>query len=214
MNSMRSKLLALVLVMAIAGLVLASAEERAALSRGTAPSSTLTLLGAVQSACQRRRVLRRGDKRANSLSWRWRRDPPSGPSSRGHAVVNVVPDEDEKKQTPAENIDPSVPWPKQVLRMYDMHEYVRSIINLPRSILGYMWSMHVLCVRNTPPIMWGTLSTSVYSSWLLPNVFISICSIRLLQCGNDVQSDELHFVYVCAQLSRKLPKKQPQFTTL
>uniref|UniRef100_A0ACD5Z031 Uncharacterized protein n=1 Tax=Avena sativa TaxID=4498 RepID=A0ACD5Z031_AVESA len=99
---MTSKLLALVLVMAIAGLV--SAEGRAALLRGTAPSS----VGAVESPWQHR-VLRRGDKMANGLAWRWRRDPPSGPSRRGQAVVDVAPEEEEKKQTNAENIDPSLP---------------------------------------------------------------------------------------------------------
>ena len=102
---MNSKLLTLVLVMAIAGLVLA--EERVALLRGTgmAPSSTKTSAGAVGSLW-RRCVMRREDKRANGLAWRWRRDPPSGPSSRGHAVVDVEPEEVEKKQGHDKNIVP------------------------------------------------------------------------------------------------------------
>ncbi|VAH71950.1 unnamed protein product [Triticum turgidum subsp. durum] len=108
MSLLRSKLVAVVLVMTVAAagcLSLLSAEERPALSllRGMAPS-TPNSVGAVELPW-RRHVLRRGQK---ILAWRWRHNPPSGPSSRGHAVVTVSPD-DEEKQGPAESIGPSVP---------------------------------------------------------------------------------------------------------
>ncbi|KAM3346489.1 hypothetical protein ACQJBY_020829 [Aegilops geniculata] len=107
MSSLRSKLVVVVLVMAVAaagGLSLVSAEERPALLRGMAPS-TPNSVGGVELPW-RRPVLRRGEK---ILAWRWRHNPPSGPSSRGHAVVTVSPDEEEKNQGPAQNIGPSVP---------------------------------------------------------------------------------------------------------
>ena len=105
---MNSKLLTLVLVMAIAGLVLASAEDRVALLQSTAPSSMTTAVGAIGWPWQLH-VLRRGDKRGNGLTWRWDRDPPSGPSSRGHAAVNIALEDDEKKQGPGKNIYSSLP---------------------------------------------------------------------------------------------------------
>lgn len=103
MSSLRSKLVVVVLVMAVAAagsLSLVSAEERPALLRGMAPS-TPNSVGGVELPWRHR-----GEK---ILAWRWRRNPPSGPSSRGHAVVTVSPDKEEKKQGTAESIDPSVP---------------------------------------------------------------------------------------------------------
>uniref|UniRef100_A0A8I6XPH1 Uncharacterized protein n=1 Tax=Hordeum vulgare subsp. vulgare TaxID=112509 RepID=A0A8I6XPH1_HORVV len=109
MNSLRSRLVAVVLVMVVAaagGLSLASTEERLNLLRGMPPSSPTSVGTLGLELPWRRRVVRRGEK---SMAWRWRRNPPSGPSSRGHAAVTVSPDEEEKNQGPVENIDPSVP---------------------------------------------------------------------------------------------------------
>ncbi|PNT66249.1 hypothetical protein BRADI_3g08981v3 [Brachypodium distachyon] len=113
-SSMRSKLLALVLAMAVAcagGLaILVSAEERAPGGIGIAMAPFWTSAGVVGSPW-RRRALRRGEDSAYGLGWRWNRLPPSGPSHRGHAVVTVAPEEEEKKisQGTAEDIDSSEP---------------------------------------------------------------------------------------------------------